>query len=102
MLANTNLGARLQLSGIPLLTGAHDLSSLGYRSTLYPHLQLYLHQCNVSSDADPHRLDVLLDPQTSGGLLIAMPEVQAQRFIASYPDCAIIGEITDSVGIDVR
>ena len=102
MLADTNLGARLELADIPLLTGALELSSNGYRSTLYPHLQLYLHQCNVSSDADPHRLDVLLDPQTSGGLLIAMPEAQAQQFVSSHPDCAIIGEITDSVGIDVR
>ena len=39
--------------------------------------------------------DILFDPQTSGGLLISLPENQAHRLLddikAHTPDAAIIG-----------
>lgn len=44
-------------------------------------------------------LDILFDPQTSGGLLAAVPEKDAQRCLQELqnqiPDAAIIGYVTD-------
>ncbi len=101
MLSGSGLGAKLRLGDIPLLTGAYELSRLGFKSTLYPHLQVYLHQCDMQSDLDQHVVDILLDPQTSGGLLIAMNASQAKQLLELYPAAVVIGEIIDTAGIEI-
>ena len=49
--------------------------------------------------------DILYDPQTSGGLLFALPEQEAQaclsRLKASIPDAAIIGYVTEKEESDI-
>ena len=98
MLGSTELVATLKLNNIPLIDGAYGLSSTGFRSTLYPHLQVYLQRCAVSEGADSAMLDVLLDPQTSGGLLIALPQENADSLIKEFPESVIIGGVESSHG----
>jgi len=98
MLGSTESQAILKLADIPLLDGAYDLSCAGFRSTLYPHLQHYLQQCAVSEDADSYRVDVLLDPQTSGGLLISLPQSNAGNLLAEFPDSVIVGHVVSGSG----
>lgn len=44
------------------------------------------------SDAVPQNLrDLLFDPQTSGGLLFALPSAQAQEYLKRMPDAVCIG-----------
>lgn len=93
MIGSQDLCAVLTLDDIPLIDGALSLSAAGFRSTLYPHLQPYLHQCEVVEGADQHKLDVLLDPQTSGGLLISLPEHNASQFIETISDAVVIGRV---------
>ncbi len=102
MLNSTDLQATLTLTDIPLLDGAFDLSSAGFRSTLYPHLQVYLQHCVVAEELDKHRLDVLLDPQTSGGLLIALPQSNAENLIAEFPESVIIGRVDSVVSASAK
>ena len=49
--------------------------------------------------------DILYDPQTSGGLLFALPEQEAEaclsRLKASIPDAAIIGYVTEKEESDI-
>ena len=46
------------------------------------------------SDAIPAEIEALLyDPQTSGGLLVALPEQDAAAFIADFPDGYVIGAV---------
>ena len=47
----------------------------------------------MSEGVDSHRLDGVLDPQTSGGLLIALPQSGADTLIAEFPDSVIIGGV---------
>lgn len=93
MIGSRDLCAVLTLDDIPLIDGAFSLSQAGIRSTLYPHLQSYLHQCEVVEGADPDKLPVLLDPQTSGGLLISLPQHNASQFIETIPDAVVIGRV---------
>ena len=51
-----------------------------------------------SDDADTAEIDLLFDPQTSGGLLLALPASEAARLVAalrsgSSPEAAVIGEV---------
>ena len=105
------LTAVLTLSSIPVLAGAHALANTGWRSSLYPQLKPYLERCvlngAVSCAVDqvktgPAQIDVLLDPQTSGGLLAALPASQAAILLQGKSDFVVIGRIQASVGYDDR
>ena len=93
MLSSTNLYAELNLKDVPLLSGAYQLSAEGFRSSLYPQLQPYLLQCDSTEGLDSDYIDLLLDPQTSGGLLIALPETQAKRLTDTFESAVVIGQI---------
>ena len=88
--------AELRVADIPLLDGALELSKAGFRSTLYPHLQPYLNRCDLPEGIDLQQVDVLLDPQTSGGLLIALSQSRAEELIKKCSTAAIIGKLSDS------
>ena len=93
-------GATLQLANLPALPGALDHLGATRRSSG--------HAANAASAAGAlqagsatgsARVELLFDPQTSGGLLVAVsPEVQEQfcgeLHQAGYTAAAIIGEIT--------
>jgi len=98
MLSADNIGARLSIESIPFLDGAKALAQAGFESSLVPQLQPYLNRCRVDQSIDPFVLQLLLDPQTSGGLLISMNSSGAQNFIDTYPQACAIGEIVELEG----
>ena len=104
MLRTGDCGARLNLSAVPLLDGVDRLIARGIRSTLYPQLQHYLQAVKLHPDDSDPSLDILLDPQTSGGLLIALAEDAAVEFIDQLPTATVIGEVTAGgvIAVDSR
>lgn len=100
MLGDEPLGARLELDQLPLLPGALDQVRNGVLSSM--------HAANVESAADTvtfapaaqtTRRQLLFDPQTSGGLLIAISATRAAALRdalvqGGYTDTAVIGELT--------
>ena len=73
MLQGQSLQARLQLSSIPLLPGARELFSSGYASTLEPgNREAAAGELENESIGSEASLQALFDPQTSGGLLLAV------------------------------
>lgn len=95
-----HLGARIHLDRLPLLPGALALARQGAQSTM--------HAANVQSAADAVELaprvdhalaQLAFDPQTSGGLLIAVAADRAKECCAAlhaggYRDAVVIGELT--------
>ena len=99
-------GARLYVEHIPDLTGAHELMATGIVSSLQDNNEQSLTDVTISggSPADP-RVRLLVDPQTAGGLLAAVPAESAQACVANlqangYPSASIIGEVTEG-GLEV-
>ncbi|MBV7396543.1 selenide, water dikinase SelD [Mameliella sediminis] len=93
---NSGTGAELDLDRVPLMAGALELSRKGIRSSLYPDNRAPFPDLQET----PHH-DLLIDPQTSGGLLAAVggdgsAELAALRK-AGYP-AACIGRITAETG----
>ena len=88
--------ASLTLAQIPCLLGAVELAAAGHASSIAPANRLAM-LGRVTGQPGP-RTALLYDPQTSGGLLAAVPKGQAEALVAalriSDPDAAIIGHVT--------
>jgi len=100
MLMASGVSARLALSTLPLLDGFEELANSGIRSSLEPaNREAETHICCESPAlTTTAAYAALFDPQTSGGLLLAVPaaraaSVHAALQAAGYVDAAIIGEV---------
>jgi len=98
MLSTSNLAAQLNLSDVSSLPGAIELLGQGYQSTLYPQLQPFLLQCDIAPGLNSSAVDLLIDPQTSGGLLAALDSEMAAAFVAQYPVAVIVGRVMEKQG----
>jgi len=104
MVAGSQVGARLRTGDVPLLHGARALAERGVAPGGTSRNLESLGQVQWGpSTTDTDRL-LLADPQTSGGLLLAVPPGRVGRLMADLtrigtPAAALIGEITDSTGI---
>ena len=91
--------AVLDLAAIPALPGAVALLGRGIRSTGHPENARARRAMLVEPDAARRdALDLLFDPQTSGGLLLAVPRECSQAMLSALRDAgdgaaAIIGEV---------
>jgi selenide,water dikinase len=72
----------------------------GHRSTFHPENAKARRALRVTEAAQRHpALDILFDPQTSGGLLFAVPAERADAAVAALRaagdmQAAVIGEVT--------
>jgi selenide,water dikinase len=87
------VGAQIDVSAVPFMSGALDLAKRGIRSTIYQDNRAILPELDSSPE-----IDLLFDPQTAGGLLAAVDHSQAndilQNLLSSGHRAAVIGQIT--------
>lgn len=104
LLRASGAGARLRLAALPALPGARQLLGRGVRSSYHAQNALARRTLGVSSArADAADGELLFDPQTSGGLLFAVPESRAESALlalreAGDPHAAIVGVVTEPAG----
>ena len=101
--AQTALGANLLYSKIPLFEGVESLLEQGLcpagtRRNLETAAPLTEFSASISSS---HQL-LLADAQTSGGLLMAVPEKQVEALMSELQEntaanCAVIGQVVRSI-----
>jgi selenide,water dikinase len=78
LLRASGLSAVLRLDALPALEGATELLALGLRSSAHVvNARVKQFVAVAPGRADDPRLDLLFDPQTSGGLLMALPPARA-------------------------
>ncbi len=101
LLRASAVSAEVALDALPLLRGARELLSGGMRSSFHAQ-NASIRQRVAAGDGieSDGALDVLYDPQTSGGLLFAVAREKARDALhalaaAGYADAAIIGTIAD-------
>ncbi len=103
MLVSSNVGAEIDHRKVPLYLGVGDMTALGmipagaYRNLEYirPHVS-WAGREEEKEDA----LIILADPQTSGGLLVALPEKRAgaylERLKTAGKEGQVVGQIIDA------
>ena len=81
------LQTRLQLQSLPLLDGAEALFKRGFASTLSPgNRAAAAPHMDIADDCREHLVQALYDPQTSGGLLIAVATDNAEAMLAALKE----------------
>ena len=98
MAHGSGVGMKLYSGAIPLLPEAIRLAGEGVNPGGANDNRGYLEdKVTIAATVDPNLAQVLYDPQTSGGLLIAIPAAQAEQFAAALHEHAlpnrVIGEV---------
>jgi selenide, water dikinase len=88
-------GVTLRIHGrvLPELPGARALWRAGTRTGGAERNEAYLAPHVDSANADPADLALALDPQTSGGLLLAVPPGALQDYLSAIPAAVEIGVV---------
>ena len=99
MLGEGEIGIKIFVGAIPVFPGTEEYATMG----LVPgggrrNREFYRPRVQGGEDLSPALLDILYDPQTSGGLLIATPETDADGLLhrlheAGVKDACIIAEV---------
>ena len=100
MLRASRLGAELHVKAVPVFPGALEVLHNGIESSLQTNNEMALQDfvlrgCGI----DDPRVRVLVDPQTSGGLLASVPADRGEACLAAlhehgYEQAALIGEVS--------
>jgi len=81
-------------AAIPTLPGAVESLAGGALSKgLHNNREFASCAVEIVRPIDPVNLDLLYDPQTSGGLLISLPEDEAHGLLALLPDARLVGHV---------
>jgi len=103
MVRASGVGARLDRSAVPALPGAVTTIAAGHRSSLHAgNLRIATLVAGFESiQADP-RVQLLFDPQTSGGLVAGVPADRALECVAAlralgYAQASVVGEVVPLV-----
>src|SRR6266436_1679884 len=101
MVRASDVDATLAIDRVPLLEGARETVALGIFSSLQPQNVRLRRAIGDLTAAGRHPLyPLLFDPQTSGGLLAAVPLAQAEACVAAlraagYAGADLIGFVTE-------
>lgn len=99
MIEGTDVGMRIFASSVPVFPGLRELVEMGVvPGGLYRNKNFRMPMVEVDPGCPEWLLDVLFDPQTSGGLLIALPEPQASSLLgkmhaAGIEEASLVGEV---------
>jgi selenide,water dikinase len=98
---------RFDLEHLRLLPGASDAAQAGHYTRANRATREYLGEAlRVVGNADKTLVELLFDPQTSGGLLVTATPKAAQAIVArcraaGLGDAAVIGEVLEKTDADV-
>jgi selenide,water dikinase len=108
MMAGENLELTIKSASLPLLPGMRELSETGLvPAGLYRNRDGMKDMMAINPDVSRHLIDAVFDPQTSGGLIIALPLRQAESMTRKMlengiADAALIAAVKESSSPVIR
>ena len=99
MIKGTDVGMVIHATAVPFLPEAKELAKMGMLpGGLHRNREFHTNMVEIERGVPGYLADILYDPQTSGGLLIAVPDAEASLLLKKMRDsgiqeAAIIGEI---------
>ena len=87
----SGVSLEIESASIPTLPGALDLALTFQAAGLKANRRQYESHVDVRGTLDPAREALIWDPQTSGGLLLFVPEANARALLEDLPNARRIG-----------
>jgi selenide,water dikinase len=100
----SQIGMNISAAALPLLPGVAEYARQGIApGGLERNRDFYSSSVRIAADVPAEMQDILFDPQTSGGLLIALAPSKAESLLArlhqaGVTEAAIIGEVVPEPG----
>ena len=100
MACASNVTIEIESARVPLITGALELSAAGMLTGADKTNREYVGEdVSIADDLDPNLIKLLYDPQTAGGLLLAIGREKAEELLrdlrTNYPRAEIIGRVNE-------
>lgn len=108
MVVDSGFGVELQSDQIPLIPEALEFASMGIiPAGSYKNKEFRAAWIDIQAGVTQSVQDLLYDPQTSGGLLICLPESRAEALLEALQQrglrhCQIIGRVVQSCPDRIR
>jgi len=102
MLGKDSFEITVHAENIPYLPGAEEYASMGLiPGGMYRNRDFAGDRCIIEKSVPRERADIVFDPQTSGGLLVALPKDYAEQYVeflrtAGVSWASIVGEVKKS------
>ena len=93
---------RISVAAIPVLAGAREAVRAGTHTGGGDRNLEYLTALVAWGDASVEDRALLVDPQTSGGLLVAVPAARAADYVSRVPGAVEIGEVVPASGVRIE
>jgi selenide,water dikinase len=98
MVVGTGLGMAIDASSVPLLPGVQQYCEMGLLpGGLQRNREYRLPMVEIRDAVPQHVIDVLWDPQTSGGLLIALPSEDAAALVDEMGKSRIAAKVIGTI-----
>ena len=102
MAKGSNTTLILDSSNLPVLKGAIDYANMGLiPKGCYDNKNFVGNNYNVENDIDEALLNVMFNPETSGGLLITVPENEVKDILDNLKDIptrfAVVGKVVEKI-----
>jgi selenide,water dikinase len=99
MAAGAGVTLRIEAGGVPFLPGALEYAAAGAQPGGLRNNREFVGSCVAVERALAPEVEALLyDPQTSGGLLVSLPESDADALVRAYPGATRIGRVVPRDG----
>ena len=100
MACASNVAIEIEAARVPLISGALDLAAAGLLTSGDKTNREYVGaEVGVASTVDSDLMKLFYDPQTAGGLLLAISEERADELLrelrTNYPRAEIIGRVSE-------
>jgi selenide,water dikinase len=107
MACASNVTVELDSAHVPLINGALELAASGVITGADKTNREYVGEdVSLAEGLDPNLVKLFYDPQTAGGLLLAISESKASDLLAElrrdYPRAEVIGRVTDRSSTRLR
>lgn len=99
MVNGAPVGVRLRAGTLPIFEDALEYAAMGLLPAgLHRNREFFSERVTLGADVPEERVDLLFDPQTSGGLLVAIAGHEAAALVdrmhaAGVKEAAIVGEV---------
>jgi len=101
MIQGTGKGMVIHVSNVPVFPEAVNFAQMGLvPGGTYRNREFRINRVDIDSEVSPYLVDILFDPQTSGGLLIAVCEEKAEKMVKGLKErgiheAAVIGTVVN-------